>query len=256
MDMETLEIVQLTEQNLTDEHICCCIGDAKCEQGYQMKKDWIRDRLPEGFVFKKLNVRGKVFIEYLPAEFAWRPIEAPGYMCIQCFWVSGKYKDQGWGKKLFDACEADSQGMHGIVTVTSSKKRPFLTDKSYFIKQGFEVADFASPYFELLVKRLNDAPLPRFAPHVKDGSRIPQDGLVLMYSDQCPFADYYIDEMLNTAAGLGISGRKIHLTTLEQVQQGPSPFGVLGAYYNGVFLTHELMAAKGFEKLLREKVLS
>jgi len=249
MDTDTFGIVQLTEENLTDEHICCCINDAKCERGYQMKKDWIRDRLPEGFVFKKLNVRGKVFIEYMPSEYAWRPIEAPGYMCIQCFWVSGKYKGQGWGKKLFDTCEADSQGMHGIVTVTSSKKRPFLTDKSFFIKQGFELADSAPPFFELLVKRFDDAPLPRFAPHVKDSSKI-------LYSDQCPFADYYIDEMLNTAIGLGVNGRKIHLATREEVQQGPSPFGVLGVYYNGAFLTHELMAAKGFEKLLREKVLS
>ena len=53
------------------------------------------ERFAEGFVFKKLDVRGKVFIEYGPAEKAWCPIVADGYMHVDCFWVSGQFKGQG-----------------------------------------------------------------------------------------------------------------------------------------------------------------
>ncbi|MFB6364074.1 histidine phosphatase family protein [Paenibacillus elgii] len=35
--------------------------------------------------FCALDAKGKVFIEYLPAENAWVPIDAPHYMFINCF---------------------------------------------------------------------------------------------------------------------------------------------------------------------------
>ena len=39
--------------------------------------------------------RGKCFIEYIPAENAWVPIEAAGWLYINCLWVSGDvYKRQ------------------------------------------------------------------------------------------------------------------------------------------------------------------
>ncbi|SDB44292.1 GyrI-like domain-containing protein [Butyrivibrio sp. INlla16] len=54
------------------------------------KKAWLADRFDEGLVFLKSVERGKCFIEYIPAEHAWNPIEAPGYMYIDCLWVSDK----------------------------------------------------------------------------------------------------------------------------------------------------------------------
>ena len=75
---------QVTLENLEAEHICCCISDKKGENCVSSKKSWLRNRMQEGLVFNKLDVRGKVFIEYLPAEFAWAPIKAEGYMYIDC----------------------------------------------------------------------------------------------------------------------------------------------------------------------------
>lgn len=48
----------------------------------------MKKRLDDGLVFLKCDVRGKCFIEYIRAEFAWAPIEAEGYMYIDCLWVS------------------------------------------------------------------------------------------------------------------------------------------------------------------------
>jgi hypothetical protein len=58
---------------------------------------------------KKGNVRGKCFIEYIPAEKAWAPIKAAGYMYIDCLWVSGQFKGQGNSNLLLDACIRDSK---------------------------------------------------------------------------------------------------------------------------------------------------
>ena len=86
-----MNYIQLTEENLEKEHICCAIAGSKDPQ-VMAKKAWLRERLREGLVFLKGDVRGKCFIEYLPTEFAWTPLEADGYMHINCVWVSGACK--------------------------------------------------------------------------------------------------------------------------------------------------------------------
>ena len=72
-----MELVTLTHENLDREHICCAISNNKDIQ-VMSKKNWLKDRLDEGLVFLKGNVRGKCFIEYIPAEYAWAPIKAEG----------------------------------------------------------------------------------------------------------------------------------------------------------------------------------
>lgn len=44
------------------------------------KKAWLSERLQDGLVFLKSAERGKCFIEYIPAEYAWCPVEADGYI--------------------------------------------------------------------------------------------------------------------------------------------------------------------------------
>ena len=72
-----MELVRVTKENLENEHICCAISNNKDVQVVS-KKAWLSERFDEGLVFLKGNVRGKCFIEYIPAEFAWTPIEADG----------------------------------------------------------------------------------------------------------------------------------------------------------------------------------
>lgn len=90
-----MELIKLTQDNLEKEHICCAISNNKDVQ-VASKKAWLQDRLKEGLVFLKGDVRGKCFIEYIPAEYAWVPIRAEGYMYIDCLWVSGQFKGQGY----------------------------------------------------------------------------------------------------------------------------------------------------------------
>ena len=64
------EYVNLDLNNIDKEHICCAIGDPKHQMGVDKKKEWIKSKLKDGHVFRKLNARGKVFIEYEPVETA------------------------------------------------------------------------------------------------------------------------------------------------------------------------------------------
>lgn len=87
-----MEYIKLTLENLDKEHICCAISNNKDIQ-VTSKKAWLSERLKDGLVFLKSTKRGKCFIEYIPAENAWCPIEADGYMHINCFWVRVRSRD-------------------------------------------------------------------------------------------------------------------------------------------------------------------
>lgn len=67
-----MNYIKITEDNLDTEHICCAISSNKDPQ-VASKKAWMRERLKEGLVFLKADMRGKCFIEYIPAEYAWTP---------------------------------------------------------------------------------------------------------------------------------------------------------------------------------------
>ncbi len=56
------EFVNLTLENLEKEHLCCAISDKKHQNGVNSKKEWLKERIPEGHIFRKLNTQGKVFM--------------------------------------------------------------------------------------------------------------------------------------------------------------------------------------------------
>ena len=95
MENSLPKYITLTEDNIDKEHICCAFSDKKCLEGYESKKEWLKKEFANGYVFRRLDARAKVFIEYVPAEYAWLPVTAPNYLMINCFWVSGQYKGQG-----------------------------------------------------------------------------------------------------------------------------------------------------------------
>ena len=124
-----MNYVRITKENLETEHVCCAISNNNDVQ-VASKKAWIADRLDEGLVFLKSVERGKCFIEYLPAESAWVPIDADGYTYIDCLWVSGSFKGHGYSNDLLGECIRDSRenGGKGLCILSSAKKKPFLAD--------------------------------------------------------------------------------------------------------------------------------
>ena len=157
------EYINLTLENIEKEHICCAIGDPKHQVGVDNKKEWIKSKLKDGHMFRKLNARGKIFIEYEPIETAWIPISGKNYEYIYCLWVAGSFKGKGIGKELLEYAINDSKekGKSGICTVVSKKKKPFLGEKKFFEHYGFKVVDVISDY-ELLALQFEDSETPKF----------------------------------------------------------------------------------------------
>ena len=62
-----------------------------------------------------LTESSKCFIEYISAENAWVPIDAAGYIYINCLWVSGSMKGHGYSNDLLNECirDAEEQGKKG-----------------------------------------------------------------------------------------------------------------------------------------------
>jgi len=142
------------------------------------------------------------------------------------------------------------QNKAGIAVVTSNKRKPFLTEKAFYTKKGFETVDSAAPYFELMVLKLQKAPLPRFSPEAKTAKISGQHNITIIFSNQWPFMEAYVAEMAQVAKDAGFSVRVQKLESCQQAQETGSPFGTLGIYYRGEFLTHELMSMEKFRKII------
>ncbi|MBC8059697.1 MAG: YoaP domain-containing protein [Clostridiaceae bacterium] len=250
-----MNIINVDNSNIDTEHICCAIADKKGEHCVSSKKIWLKECYNDGLIFKKLDVRGKVFIEFIPGENAWCPIIAEKYMFINCFWVSGQFKGQGYANKLLEECisAAKLQGKKGLVILSSKKKMPFLSDPKYLKHKGFQVCDIAEPYFELLYLPFEiGLEKPRFKECCKKGVT-DKKGMVLYYSNQCPHTEKYAPMITEIAKKRGIDFTLLKYKTKEQAQNAPSPFTTYSFFYEGEFVTNEILSDNKFIKFLDEK---
>ena len=248
-----MEYIKVTKDNLEKEHICCAISNNKDVQ-VSSKKAWLAERFTEGLVFLKSVERGKCFIEYIPAENAWVPIEADGYMYIDCLWVSGSFKGHGYSTDLLTACirESKEKGKKGLCILCAAKKKPFLADPKFLKYKGFAVCDEADNGIQLWFLPFSDnAEKPRFKecakhPHIEDS------GYVLYYTDQCPFNAKYVPIVEQTAKEHNIPFRAVHIVSKEQARNVPTPITTYALFRNGEYLTNEQMNDTKFLKLVSE----
>lgn len=246
-----MEYIRVTKDNIEQEHICCAISNNKDVQ-VASKKAWLTDRFDDGLVFLKSVERGKCFIEYLPAENAWNPIDAEGYLYIDCLWVSGAFKGHGYSTDLLDACIQDGreQGKQGLCILSSEKKKPFLADPKYLRHKGFAVADEADNGVQLWFLPFSpEARPPRFKACAKH-PHVDEPGFVLYYTHQCPFNAKYVPVVEATAREQGVPFRAIRLDSKEAAQSAPTPITTYALFRDGEYLTNEQMNDKRFLKLL------
>jgi hypothetical protein len=142
--------------------------------------------------------------------------------------------------------------MNGICVVTGNK--PFMARKELFLGSGFELCDTAPPYYELLVRKNRGTPLPEFTAKAKNTTLDNGDGLVFIYSDQCPYIARFMNIMIEVAEEMQLPVRKIKLNSAGQARQMPFGYGTYGVFYNGSFLTHDIMTGNEFAKLLNRTI--
>ena len=246
-----MEYIKVTNENIDKEHICCAISNNNDIQ-VSSKKAWLQERFEDGLVFLKSKERGKCFIEYIPAENAWNPIRADGYMYIDCLWVAGAFKGHGYGAELLHACMEDSRskGKSGLCILSSKKKKPFLADPKFLQHQGFSVCDEADNGVQLWHLPLEDSALPPTFKECARHPRIEEKGYVLYYTSQCPFNAKYVPIVTETARENSVPFRAIHLRSKEEARNAPTPITTYALFYDGEYLTNEQMNDKRFLKLI------
>ena len=94
--------------------------------------------------------------------------------------------------------------------------------------------------------------IPHFKPQVKRPI-VPQSGFVLYYSQQCPFTAKYVPLLTAVAEARHVPLQVRQFCTAEQAQAAPTPFTAFSLFYDGQFVTHEILSEKKFVKLLEEK---
>lgn len=244
--------LNITEENIKVEHLCCAIADKKHQCGVDIKRSWLSDRLAEGHVFRKLIAKGKVFIEYSPLETAWTPIEGANFIYIYCLWVSGSYKNLGYGRELLEYCIADarSRGKSGVCAISSTKKKPFLSDKRFLQKYGFETVDMIGDEYELLSLTFDQT-----QPHFTDVAKkqtIDSPKLTIYYGLQCPYIPNCIEQIESFCELNHIPVDFIKVDRLEKAKAVPCVFNNWAVFYQGKFKTLHLLNEGHLKKLLEQ----
>ena len=243
-----MNYIRITKDNIDKEHICCAMSNKQSIA----KKEWMKERFEEGLVFYRSEERGKCFIEYIPAESAWVPIIAPGYLYINCLWIAGSMKGHGYSNDLMNECIRDAvrQGKKGLCILSSEKrKKEFLADPKYLAYKGFRIADESDCGITLMYFPIDeDAPVPEF----KECARHPEtdeSGFVIYYTDQCPFTYYWVPRVAGVAAEHGITLKTVHIKDRETAQNVPAPVTTYALFRNGSFITHAVQSDKKFLEL-------
>ncbi|MBE5975432.1 MAG: GNAT family N-acetyltransferase [Paenibacillaceae bacterium] len=247
------DFVNLTAENLEKEHLCCIIRSKKTHPGIEAKRQWLSERLEKGHVFRKLNEKATVFIEYAPLETAWVPITGDNYYYVYCLWVSGSCKGKGYGKALMEYCIADARrnGKSGICMLGANKQKAWLSDQTFAKKFGFEVVDTTEQGYELLALSF-DGTFPRFAQSVKNKG-IEKEELTIYYDMQCPYI-YQNLEMVKKYCDINeIPVCVIPVDTLQKAKELPCVFNNWGVFYKGKFQTVNLLDEASLARILKKQ---
>lgn len=255
--MSEIEIIDTNADNICD-YGFCGIKNIK-QEGYKRKTEWLRQRFSEGMRFKILHSAKEGFvgmIEYIPGRYAWRAVEAKGYMVIHCLFILYKrYQGKGHGSLLIQEClkDAKKEKMNGVAVVT--RKGPWMAKKELFLRNGFELVDEAPPDFELLVKKFKKgAPSPKFRRDWKEKLSKYSNGLTIIRSDQCPYLEKWVKEISETAQGTyGIKTKIVELKTCKDAQNAPSAYGTFSIIYEGKLLADHPISNKRFVNIMNKE---
>lgn len=249
-----MKITEVTPLNVKEETLFC-IKDIK-SPAFESKRKWFEKRYKEGLRLKILkNDADKMigFIEYIPADLALRPIEAPNYLFIHCMYIYSKSdRNKGYGSLLVQEAikDAKSRNMDGLCTMTS--KGSWLAEKALFEKNGFQQLD-KKDRFELLSLKWNtSAEGPKFIDWTKQQKKY--QGWHLVYADQCPWHEKSAKAMLNIAMDFDIDLKLTKMTTALEAKKAPSGFGVFNLLHDGRLLEDHYLSATRFRNILQKEL--
>jgi len=240
------------------EALPCCGIKSPSHLGRRQKQRWLQANTKFGLRAKTLLAPDDEpggYIEYLPGEFAWRGVEASGYMFIHCIWVSSKqHQRKGWGGIMVEACLRDAKkaGMSGVAVVV--RDGPWLADRRLFLANAFEPVDTTPPDYQLLVRKLNRAAAnPAFKKGWERKVARYGRGLTIIRSGQCPHIAKFASEIAQTAEEeYHLKPRVVDLRSWRDAQNAPTPYAVFALIYNGRVLADHQISRTRFRNIMNK----
>lgn len=233
----------------------CGYKDSK-NKGYTDKVAWNTKMYELGMRYNYLmdekdNAIGG--IEFMPSESSLRPIQAPGYIMINCLYIMKKpYKGQGFGKQLLDSCVdyAKNNNFSGVAAIV--RKGSWMADSSLFIKNGFTSAGKVINGYELVYLKIDDTADIPFV-QIKDIPGEYNEGLHVFYSCQCPYTAKAIDDIASIASKeFGLTCNLINLDNNEIAKF--SPFGTFHIVHNGELIAFHPISGTRFKNIMSKRV--
>ena len=250
-----MKIISLNSENIFEYQPVCFLNPKN--EGYLKKLEWLKERFSKGLIIKLLYLENEKkcsgFIEYIPGEYAWRAVDAKGYIFIHCIWISpNKHKGKGYGSLLVKECikDAKKEGKYGVVVVTS--EGPFMAGKALFLKNGFKSVAKAKPSYELMIKTIKSGHLPKFKDWEKQLSQY--KGLNIIYTNQCPWVARSIKELSEIAKKKGLKLKIVELENARQAQDAPSIYTAFNLIYNGKLLVDHYISSKRFLNIIDKEL--
>jgi hypothetical protein len=246
-------IVEVTAENLPEHPGAICFINPKNEY-FKIKTNWMLEQFKNGLKIKLLYLEGekspKGFIEYVPGEYCWRPVDARGYMFIHCLWTyDKKYQHQGLGKMLISEVEKDASRMKGVAILVSNGS--FMADSRIFLKNGYRITE-TSGKDQLLVKQFVNGPLP--ALNISGNDLSGYKGLTIIYSKQCPWVARFIEEVKPIMEKRKLTPEIIEIGTPAEAQKAPSAYGIFNLIYNGKILADRYISTTRFVNIISKEI--
>jgi GNAT superfamily N-acetyltransferase len=251
--MDTLyELIPVTEDNVDKVGFFCYMSKRK-EPGWKQKREWLSQRFQEGLKILMLNEVGRritAFIEYIPGEYAWRAVHAPGYLVIHCLWVVGQGRGKGFGSQLIEACVEDARAQSKLGVVMVSSDRPWLADKAPFLHNDFTEIDQAPPSFQLLLKHLKPGPAPYFPTDWEQRQARFGSGLTVIRTGQCPYMENATLQVERIGEKTHTPVKVVEFKTAQELQQNaPAPYGTFSVVKDGKLLSYYYLTEADYSKL-------
>ncbi len=248
------EFVNLSLENIDNIHLCCFIKSKQQHLGVLKKKEWLKERIKEGHVYRRLIDDDKMaFIEYAPLEKAWVPIEGDDYLYIYCLSSIGDTRGNSIKKELLEYAINDAKKANkaGICVLSHNKKKTWLNDGEFFLKHGFKVVDNTPDGYQLLTLSLKQNK-PHFSLKAKKGM-ISDKNLVIYYSYQCPFIFRSIEIIKEYCEKYSIPLSLKKIDTLAKAKRVPSIFNNYAVFYKGNFVTINLLDIVYLERNIHQE---
>jgi len=252
VDGLTLEIVG--PENLSECGIGCLSN--RRHPGYQSKVEWLQRSFADGLRFllaRDGDGEPLGFLEYVPGEFAWRPVEAAGWLFVHCLWVYRRGREVGGlGSRMIQACLAEARRQRAVGVAALVSDGPLMAGRDIFLKNGFKQIE-QRDRFQLVIHRLRKGPEPRFRDINGIEPKVP--GLHLLYCAQCPINAKSVTGLAEMAAKHGLELTVTVLHTAEEAQSAPSYYGVFNLMWNGRLLSDHCVSQGRFKNLLHGEIL-